>query len=105
MGAMEIRDTDLCVERLKALGDTTRLRVVEALSVGPLHVAEIKARIGIEGNLLSHHLKVLRRVGLVEQRRDGRSVLYSLRPEVRGTGEELDLGCCSLRFESGKVVR
>ncbi len=90
----------LCVAKLKALADSTRLSVLEALMNGPKHVSELMQPLGIEQSLLSHHLKVLRNVGLVDAVRDGKSVLYQLTPEVEGwdTGKTIDLGCCKLSF-------
>lgn len=98
---MRIRDTQFCVKLLKALGDPTRLRVIEALMGGSKHVGEINSGIGIEPSLLSHHLRVLKEVGLVHPQRDGKAVLYSLRYHTapNGTPEGLlDMGCCKVGF-------
>jgi ArsR family transcriptional regulator len=89
-----------CAELLKLLADETRLAVVRQLLDGPRHVGEINEALGLEQSLLSHHLKVLRDAGLVESRRDGKAVLYSLAPQFRGStrGAAIDLGCCRLSF-------
>lgn len=58
-----------------ALGDPARLRIVDILSTGDAAPSELVARLGMPSNLLAHHLKVLREVGLVQSRRsqgDGR---------------------------------
>ncbi len=65
-----------------ALSDETRLRVVELLVGGERCVCELQAAIGATQSRLSFHLKVLRDAGLVHDRRAGRWVHYSLRPEV-----------------------
>ncbi len=67
-----------------ALSDETRLRVVELLVGGERCVCELQAAIGATQSRLSFHLKVLRDAGLVNDRRAGRWVRYSLRPEVLG---------------------
>lgn len=89
-----------CAGRLKVLSDGTRLEIVRALMRGPLHVGELNARLRIDQSLLSHHLKVLRDAGLVLPQRDGKGVLYRLKPDVAlgspRTG--IDLGCCVLSF-------
>jgi len=64
----------------KALGDPTRLRILAVLSGGTRCVCEIQDEIDVPGNLLSHHLKVLREAGLIEGERRGRWIDYSLVP-------------------------
>lgn len=90
-----------CAEMLKVLADETRLAVVRVLMLGPRHVFEINASVGVEQTLLSHHLKVLRQASIVTSERDGKAVLYSLAPGVtaRRRGSAIDLGCCRLVFE------
>jgi ArsR family transcriptional regulator len=90
-----------CADLLKVLADETRLGVVQQLMQGPRRVAQINASLEIEPTLLSHHLKVLREAGILESRRQGKSVEYRLAAAVeskrRGAG--LDLGCCRLEFK------
>lgn len=102
MDAVPLTLTDpekFCVEQLKVLADETRLAVLNILRQGPCHVGEINAQLGLEQSLLSHHLKVLRQAQLVIAERDGKAVLYRLRPEVAGPSpQSLNLGCCLLCF-------
>lgn len=93
--------TESCAARLKVLADDTRLAVLQQLLHGPKHVGEINESLHLEQSLLSHHLKVLREAELVRAERDGKSVLYSLAPDVQGSrsGEAINLGCCLLSFE------
>ncbi len=65
-----------------ALSDETRLRVVELLVGGERCVCELQSAIGATQSRLSFHLKVLREAGLVNDRRAGRWVHYSLRSDV-----------------------
>jgi ArsR family transcriptional regulator len=88
-----------CADKLKALSDATRLAAMEALMDGPLHVGELASRLDVEQSLLSHHLRVLREMGLLEATRDGKAVLYSITPGVEGKDRTLQLGCCRLSFE------
>ncbi|HKI58938.1 MAG TPA: metalloregulator ArsR/SmtB family transcription factor [Trueperaceae bacterium] len=62
----------------KALGDATRLRILAALVDGTHCVCEIQDVVDVPGNLLSHHLKVLREAGLIDGERRGRWIDYSL---------------------------
>jgi ArsR family transcriptional regulator len=86
---------------LKVLADETRLAVLQQLLDHPKHVGELNADLKIDQSLLSHHLRVLRRSGLVVAKRDGKAVLYRLAPDrgVTRDGRALNLGCCQLSFE------
>ena len=55
---------------LRALGDETRLRVFALLTKAELCVCEIEDILDLSQSLVSNHLAVLRRAGLVESRRD-----------------------------------
>lgn len=90
-----------CASLLRVLADPTRLRIVEELMAGPLHVGAINQRVRLQQSLLSHHLKVLRQAKLVAAERDGKAVLYRLtcKPTGKGAGRVIDLGCCRLSFE------
>jgi ArsR family transcriptional regulator len=83
------------------LADETRLAVVQELLEGPRHVGEINTHLGIEQSLLSHHLQVLRRAGLVTSERDGKAVRYRLAAEIRKSlaDNAIQLGCCVISFD------
>ena len=88
-----------CTERLKVLADATRLEVVRRLSDKPCHVGELADAAGIKQSLMSHHLKVLRDVGMVEAVRDGKSVLYRLAAgTISRSANVIKLGCCDIAF-------
>lgn len=71
-------------EFFRTLGHPARIRVLELLSERDTAVHDLLARIDIEPSNLSQQLSVLRRAGLVIQRREGGEVIYSLAvPEVR----------------------
>jgi ArsR family transcriptional regulator len=69
---------ELTVARFRALGDPTRLRVIQELAAGTRCVCELRDRVDVPGPLLSHHLGVLRDAGLVTASRRGRWVDYTL---------------------------
>jgi ArsR family transcriptional regulator len=60
------------------MGDPTRLRIVAALAVRELCVCDLAATIGQSESAVSHQLRLLRTLGLVRSRRDGRLVYYAL---------------------------
>jgi len=66
---------------LRALADPTRFRLYLTLRQGEACVCELAEELGLAENLVSHHLKALRKVGLVHDRRDpsdARWVYYQL---------------------------
>jgi ArsR family transcriptional regulator len=71
-------------EFFRTLGHPARIRVLELLAEGDKPVHELLASIAIEASNLSQQLAVLRKAGLVAQRRQGGEVIYSLAiPQVR----------------------
>jgi ArsR family transcriptional regulator len=90
--------TQFCLRRIKAVSDKVRWRVIEMLMDGPKAVGELAKALGVEQSLLSHHLKILRHEGLIESRREGKTVICNLTDAIvfSNEGWELDLGCCRL---------
>jgi len=76
---------------LRALGDDTRLRIFALLTKAELCVCEIEDILDLSQSLVSNHLAVLRRAGLVESRRDsedGRWIFYRANPAATATLRE-----------------
>ena len=65
-------------ELFRTLGHPVRIRVLELLSVRDHAVHELLSQIETEPSSLSQQLAVLRRTGLVRQRRVGGEVVYSI---------------------------
>jgi DNA-binding transcriptional ArsR family regulator len=65
-------------EFFKTLGHPARIRILELLSEQDRSVGELLPEIGIESSNLSQQLGVLRRAGVVEARKDGNAVIYSI---------------------------
>ena len=66
---------------LKALSEPNRLRIFAELMTGNSCNCELEETLGLPRNLLSHHLRVLSKAGLVNSRRDtvdGRWIYYSV---------------------------
>lgn len=61
-----------------ALGDETRLQLLERLRAGEQCVCDLTDSLETAQSRLSFHLKVLKDAGLVTDRRDGRWVYYAL---------------------------
>ncbi len=62
----------------KALADDTRLKIVCALSREELCVCDVACILGTNVATASHHLRLLRNMGLARQRKEGKFVYYSL---------------------------
>lgn len=69
---------DALTETFRALGDPTRVRVLDALSHGELCVCDLAALLGLTQSATSHQLRLLRALRLVRTRRAGRMVYYAL---------------------------
>ena len=66
----------------KALSDPNRLMIVDMLSCGELCACVILAQFKITQPTLSHHMKILCDCGLVNGRKEGKWIYYSLNDET-----------------------
>src|SRR5574341_1692703 len=80
------------VEIFRALGDVNRFRILKLLTKGDLCVCQIERSLCISQALTSRHLGILRMTGLVQSRREGQWVHYSL-AQPASTFEKLIRGC------------
>lgn len=62
----------------KALGNPKRLELLDLLAQGPRSVDDLAAAASVGTSTCSAHLQTLREAGLVETRREGRRIFYSL---------------------------
>ena len=65
-------------ELFRIFGDSTRVRILYALSAAELCVCDIAALLGLSQSAVSHQLRALKNVRLVKARREGKTVFYSL---------------------------
>lgn len=70
--------TEQQLAMLKCLSDETRLKILLALKDGERCVCDIIKELKVEQSLVSHHLRALRRCGLVTSVREGRKIKYKL---------------------------
>ena len=66
---------------MSVLGDPSRQAIIDCLSDGPRPVGELAALLPLSRPAVSQHLKVLKDVGLVLDRKDGTRRLYQVDPE------------------------
>lgn len=79
MTDMPDEDT-LCdlAELYKIFGDSTRCRILYALTEGEMSVTDIADVLGMTQSAISHQLRILRSSRLVRCRREGKTMLYTL---------------------------
>lgn len=75
------RHADEAVAVLKALGSTNRLMLLCQMLEGERSVNELADALGLAQSVVSQHLSLLRRDGLVAGRRDGQSIYYAISDE------------------------
>jgi ArsR family transcriptional regulator len=70
--------TQAVAETMQALSTPSRLHILGQLHTGPSPVNELADAVGMEASAVSHQLRVLRHLGLVVGRREGRHIVYEL---------------------------
>lgn len=84
----DVSDTSLTplsqfkAEFFKALAHPLRIRVIDELRAGERGVGELSGALGVEQSTLSQQLAVLRSRNIVAGRKEGSSVLYSVRDPI-----------------------
>jgi ArsR family transcriptional regulator len=82
---------------LAVVAEPNRLRVLLYLTQGPHHVGQLAGLLRVPMVNMSHHLGVLRQAGLINDAKDGRRVVYSLRPDVyTPSGQNGEIGALKL---------
>jgi len=69
---------DQASELLKSLGNRHRLLILCQLTEGERSVGDLAAFLGLRDSTVSQHLSLLRKDGLVQARRDGQTIWYSI---------------------------
>ncbi len=78
--------SDDLVDTLKALSDSTRLRILQLLAANPQTPTQLAGRLRLRAATVIHHLKQLQAVGLVRVRsKVGKERVYAARPEAVAT--------------------
>ncbi len=65
-------------ELFKAFGDSTRVRILHALTFSELCVCDLAQLLNMSSSAISHQLRVLRGQKIVKYRKDGKNVIYTL---------------------------
>lgn len=75
---IELNDQTAAIvaDRFRALGDPTRLRILDTLRSGESTVGDLVSVTGLGQANVSKHLQTLHRQGFVERRKDGTRTIY-----------------------------
>jgi len=65
-------------EFFKVFGDVTRLKILYVLLCSEMCVYDIAALLNMSQSAISHQLRVLKQMDLVKNRREGKTIFYSL---------------------------
>ncbi len=63
---------------LKIIAEENRLKILCVLKKGEQCACDIADDLGIPQNLASHHLKALKNEGLIDSRREGTRIIYTM---------------------------
>ena len=97
-------DSRRCARMFRAVGDPERLRIIQCLRAGPKTVSDVASELETPIVKASHHLRILRRAGLLQDEKRGRFVSYRLHPDVFRPGHtpkvagHIDFGCCRIEI-------
>ena len=85
------------IKMFKALSDETRLRIYLLLLQSELCVCELVNILNMEQSRISNSIRILKEEGLVDNRREGKWIIYTVNPEtennriIQGLKNELEL--------------
>ncbi|MDX1554698.1 MAG: metalloregulator ArsR/SmtB family transcription factor [Xanthomonadales bacterium] len=65
-----------------AISDPTRRAILDSMRVGEVGAGELADRFPVSRPAISRHVRILRKAGLVRQRKEAQRRFYSLRPEA-----------------------
>jgi DNA-binding transcriptional ArsR family regulator len=68
-------------ELFRSFSDTSRVRILSALVIEEMNIGALAAVVGISESAVSHHMRGLRQMRIVESRRDGKEVYYQVQDE------------------------
>ncbi|MBA3842718.1 MAG: winged helix-turn-helix transcriptional regulator [Actinobacteria bacterium] len=97
--ALSDQEAEATAAVFRALGDPTRVRIVNLLATsdGPVCICELVDPIGLSQPTISHHMKKLVDAGLLEREQEGKWAYYSINPaaiEKLAAVADLKGACC-----------
>ena len=83
--AIQESEAQQVADIFKLLGDTTRVKILDALSKRELCVCDLASVVDMERTAVSHQLRLLRTARLVKYRKEGKMAWYSIDDEHIGS--------------------
>jgi ArsR family transcriptional regulator, lead/cadmium/zinc/bismuth-responsive transcriptional repressor len=65
-------------ELFRAFSDTSRVRILSAILDQEVNISALAEMVGVTESAVSHHMRGLRQMRIVQARRDGKEVYYSV---------------------------
>ena len=79
---LDVEKLEMAAGKLRAIAHPMRIAIIDLLTVNPkMTVTEIYEYLNIEQASASHHLNILKSKGLLNSKRDGKMIYYSLKFE------------------------
>lgn len=93
-----INQYDLDIEVIKALGDETRIEILKVIGKREMNASDIAVKCTLSRPTISHHMQILKRANVLEARKEGKEIYYSVNMQtLKGLSQSL-LGFISLGF-------
>jgi ArsR family transcriptional regulator, lead/cadmium/zinc/bismuth-responsive transcriptional repressor len=65
-------------ELFRAFSDTSRVRIISAIVEQEVNISALAEMVGVTESAVSHHMRGLRQMHIVQSRREGKEVYYSV---------------------------
>jgi DNA-binding transcriptional ArsR family regulator len=97
-------ESERCARYMKALSEGERLKIIETLLDGPRSVSEVAEEMRSPLQNVSHHLRCLAAAGLLDSRREGKFIYYTLNAAIlrkatpANPKPALEFGCCRIEL-------
>ena len=79
---LDVEKLEMAASKLRAIAHPMRIAIIDLLTVNPkMTVTEIYEYLNLEQASASHHLNILKNKGLLDSKRDGKMIYYSLKFE------------------------
>ena len=78
--SLDVEKLELAASKLRAIAHPMRIAIIDLLTINPkMTVTEIYEYLNLEQASASHHLNILKNKGLLDSKRDGKMIYYSLK--------------------------
>ena len=79
---LDIEKLEMAASKLRAIAHPMRIAIIDLLNETQLSVTEIYNKLNIEQAAASHHLNILKSKGVLNSKRDGKKIYYSLKNQT-----------------------